>query len=63
MIKQKYNRKIESKHSSDVRCDCGKLYLIKTKEGYEFKCPRCKRIHLIKYKELLVDYLAENKAI
>ena len=31
----------------DERCDCGKLLFKKTTRGIEFKCTRCKRIHLI----------------
>lgn len=46
---------------NQIRCQCGKLYLIKTKDGYEFKCPRCKRIYLLKYEQLIVDYLAKEE--
>lgn len=42
---------------NQIRCECGKMYLIKTKEGYEFKCKRCKRICLLRYEQLIVDYL------
>ena len=45
---------------NQVRCDCGRLYLIKIKDGYEFKCPRCKRIHLLRYEDLIVDYLTKE---
>jgi phage FluMu protein Com len=49
---------------NQVRCDCGRLCLVKTNEGYEFKCPRCKRIHLLRYEELIVNYLTkEEKAL
>jgi len=48
-------------NNRQVRCDCGRLYLVKTKDGYEFKCPRCKRIHLIKYEDLIVDYLTKEE--
>lgn len=39
----------------EVRSDAGKLLLIKTKQGYELKCPRTKRICLISYKEMYSD--------
>ena len=38
-----------------VRSDSGKLLYIKTKEGYEMKCPRSKKICLIKYEQMLED--------
>ena len=31
----------------EERCDCGKLLFKQTPRGIEFKCNRCKRIHLI----------------
>lgn len=31
----------------EQRCKCGKLIFKKTGKGLEFKCARCKRIHLI----------------
>lgn len=31
----------------EKRCDCGKLLFKRTHRGIEFKCNRCKRIHLI----------------
>lgn len=48
-------------NDKQVRCECGKLYLVKTKDGYEFKCPRCKRIHLLEYKEVIVDYFTKEE--
>lgn len=33
--------------TQEERCDCGKLLFRKTRRGIEFKCNRCKRIHLI----------------
>ncbi len=50
-----------TKMNNQIRCDCGKLYLVKTKLGYEFKCPRCKRICLLKYEQLIVDYLTKEE--
>ncbi|MDD3345651.1 MAG: hypothetical protein PHO34_04410 [Candidatus Omnitrophica bacterium] len=35
--------------SGQLRCDCGRLCLVAGKYGYEFKCPRCKRMHFIPY--------------
>ena len=32
---------------NEERCDCGKLLFKLTRRGLEFKCNRCKRIHLI----------------
>ena len=49
-----------NKDKNQVRCDCGRLYLVKTKDGYEFKCPRCKRMHLIKFEEMVVNYLTKE---
>ena len=51
----------QNKKSAQVRCHCGKLYLVKTKDGYEFKCPRCKRIYLLAYERLIADYLTKEK--
>ncbi|MFA5059678.1 MAG: hypothetical protein WC676_03540 [Candidatus Omnitrophota bacterium] len=39
----------------EVRSDGGKLLFIKTKTGYEMKCPRTKTICLVKYEEMLKD--------
>ena len=39
----------------EVRSDGGKLLYIKTPEGYEMKCPRTKRICLVRYEEMLSD--------
>ena len=43
---------------TEVRSEAGKLLLIKTKKGYEIKCPRTKKVCLIKYEEMLSDCLA-----
>ncbi len=40
----------------EERCDCGKLLFKKTKRGIEFKCVRCKRIHLIPFDWISEDY-------
>ena len=40
-----------------VRSAGGKLLFVKTKEGYEIKCPRTKQVCVIKYKEMLADCL------
>ena len=61
MISKCNGTRFKSKHPNEVRCDCGRLYLVKTKDGYEFKCPRCKRIHLLKYEELIVTYLTKEE--
>ncbi len=45
-----------------IRCGCGKLYLVKKKNGYEFKCGRCKRICLLSYEMLLNDYFNRKEA-
>jgi len=50
---------------TEVRSDAGKLLYIKTKEGYELKCPRSKQICLVRYEEILSDwkdkFLGDNK--
>lgn len=33
--------------TGEERCDCGKLLFKISKRGLEFKCNRCKRIHLV----------------
>lgn len=40
----------------EQRCECGKLLLKKTPKGFEFKCTRCKRIHLIPFDEIEAEY-------
>lgn len=35
--------------ANEQRCDCGRLLFKRTKRGFEFKCHRCKRIHLIPF--------------
>lgn len=51
----------KKKKVNQMRCDCGKLCLVKARDGYEFKCPRCKRIHLLRYEELIVNYLTKEE--
>lgn len=41
----------------EVRSDSGKLLFIKTKAGYEMKCPRSKQTCLIKYEVMFTDCL------
>ena len=41
----------------EVRSDGGKLLFVKTKLGYELKCPRTKQICLVKYEEMIADCL------
>ncbi len=41
----------------EVRSDGGKLLFIKTKKGYEMKCPRTKEICLLTYEEIIKDCL------
>jgi hypothetical protein len=43
---------------TELRSQAGKLLLIKTKKGYEIKCPRTKEVCLIKYEEMFSDCLA-----
>jgi len=43
-------------HDWEERCDCGKLLLKKTKKGFELKCSRCKRIHLIPFDQIDEEY-------
>ena len=33
----------------DGRCECGRLLIKKTPKGFEIKCPRCKRYHLLEF--------------
>lgn len=42
---------------TEVRSDGGKLLFIKTKYGYEMKCPRTKQICLVRYEEMMSDCL------
>ena len=41
----------------EVRSDGGKLLYIKTKAGYEMKCPRTKNICVVGYDQMLFDCL------
>ena len=47
----------DGKKVVEVRSDGGKLLFVKTKEGYEMKCPRTKKICLVKYEEMIADCL------
>ena len=40
-----------------VRSAGGKLLFVKTREGYEMKCPRTKKVCVIKYEQMLTDCL------
>jgi len=40
---------------TEVRSVAGKLLYIKTKQGYELKCPRSKEICLVSYEQMLSD--------
>lgn len=42
---------------TEVRSKGGKLLYVKTKRGYEMKCPRTKQLCVIKYEEMLSDCL------
>ena len=41
----------------EVRSDVGKLLYVKTKEGFEMKCPRSKKICVVGYDKMLFDCL------
>ncbi len=56
MIEKIVNRNGEN--VIEIRSAAGKLLLIKTKKGYEIKCPRTKAICLIRYEEMITDCLA-----
>ncbi len=45
----------DGKKVTEVRSDGGKLLFIKTSAGYEMKCPRTKKICLVKYEEMIKD--------
>ena len=52
--------KISIRHGEnivEVRSDVGKLLYVKTKKGYEFKCPRSKQICVIAYEVMIADCL------
>jgi hypothetical protein len=40
---------------TEVRSDGGKLLFVKTKAGYEMKCPRTKQVCLVEYEHMLKD--------
>lgn len=63
MKKDAVNNNKNIKDDRQIRCACGKLYMVRTKDGYEFKCSRCKRIYLIKYEDLIADYLTKGRSI
>lgn len=42
----------------EVRSEGGKLLFIKTRQGYEMKCPRTKKICLVSYREMFSDCLS-----
>ena len=44
------------KTKDEKRCDCGKLLFKWTSRGLEFKCQRCKRIHLIPFDLKSAEY-------
>jgi phage FluMu protein Com len=41
------------------RSQAGKLLLEKTERGYELKCPRSKKVYLITYEEMILEYLTK----
>ena len=41
----------------EVRSEGGKLLYVKTKDGYEMKCPRTKKICLVRFDKMLFDCL------
>ena len=41
----------------EVRSEGGKLLYRKTSEGYEMKCPRTKKICVVRYDQMLFDCL------
>lgn len=45
----------------EVRCNCGKLCFIRTKTGFEFKCNRCKRLHVLRCEDLMTHNSEEKK--
>jgi phage FluMu protein Com len=49
------------KEINQIRCECGKLFMVRTNKGYEFKCSRCKRVCLLTYEQLIVDYLTKEE--
>ena len=56
MIKKVVTRNGEK--VTEIRSEAGKLLLVKTKKGYEIKCPRTKKVCLINYEEMITDCLA-----
>ena len=44
------------KAESEERCNCGKLLFKKTARGIEFKCTRCKQIHLVPFDWITTEY-------
>jgi hypothetical protein len=56
MREQKVKRE-DGEEIIQVRSDDGKLLYVKTRSGYEMKCPRSKQICLIKYEDMIEDCL------
>lgn len=47
---------------NQIRCECGKLHLVKTDTGYEIKCSRCKRLFILSFERLMEDYQNREEA-
>lgn len=47
----------KEEETSERRCECGKLLLKKSTQGFEFKCNRCKRVHFLSYEQMIAQYL------
>ncbi|MCA9402661.1 MAG: hypothetical protein KC897_02670 [Candidatus Omnitrophica bacterium] len=47
---------IDDPNSQEERCDCGKLLFKMTPRGLEFKCNRCKQIHLVPIHRLDAEF-------
>jgi len=56
MLEKTINR--NGRKDVEVRSDGGKLLYVKTKDGYEMKCPRTKKICVVGYDKMLFDCLA-----
>jgi len=57
------NKQPDSKEKIlEGRCECGRLLIRKTPKGFELKCPRCKRFHVLRFDgdQLLVSYDLET---
>lgn len=42
--------------ASEARCHCGQLMAILRKDGVELKCKRCKRLTLIPFSSMSVEF-------